>query len=47
MTKDLYDGNIDKIILGAYDLIKYKEVFIKMEDQITQKKYFGFENLKT
>lgn len=46
MTKDLYKDNINQIIVGAFDLIKYRDVIKALENKVDLNKYFGFESLK-
>lgn len=45
MTKDLYQNNIDNIIVGVFDLLKYWEVIKAIDNKEEISKYFGFENL--
>lgn len=34
MTKDLYKNNINRIIVGVFDIIKYKDIIRALDNKI-------------
>lgn len=45
MTKDLYKDNISNVLVGVFDVLKYRDIIKALGDKLQANKYFGFEIL--
>lgn len=45
MTKDLYKDNISNVLVGVFDVLKYRDIIKALGDKLQANKYFGFEML--
>lgn len=45
MTKDLCKDNISNVLVGVFDVLKYRDIIKALEDKLKSNKYFGFELL--
>ena len=47
LTKDLQRGLVGGVVVGAFDLLRFKAVMEKLPKEISLQKYFGFESIES